>query len=103
MSPQNPLVPLMESQMHVIDPANSGRALNDSVKHRLHVGRRPADDAEHLRRCRLMLQGFSQFGIALLDLLEQPDVFDSDDGLVGEGLEKSDLLATERTDLGAAN
>jgi hypothetical protein len=60
MSPQNPLVPLVESQMHVIDPANSGRALNDSVKHRLHICRRAADDAEYLGCCRLVLSGFLQ-------------------------------------------
>src|SRR4029077_19050264 len=69
MSPRNNSVPLMESQHHVIDPANSGGALDDCIEDRLHVRGRAADDAEHLGRCRLMLQGLPQFGIALLDLL----------------------------------
>ena len=37
------------------------RALDDGVEHRLHVGRRAADDAEHLGGRRLMLQRLAQF------------------------------------------
>ena len=69
MSPRNHNVPLAESQHHVIDPANPGGALDDGVEHRLHVRRRAADDAEHLGRCRLMLQRLAQFRVALLDSL----------------------------------
>ena len=103
MSPRNHNVPLAESQHHVIDPTNPRGALDDGVKDRLHVRRRAADDAEHLGRCRLMLQGLAQFCIAFLQFFEQPDVLDGDDGLVGEGFEKSDLLIGERTNLRAAN
>ena len=56
MGPRNHTRSLTESQHHVIDPTNPGGALDDSVEHRLHVRRRAADDAEHLGRCRLMLQ-----------------------------------------------
>ena len=69
MSPRNHNVPLAESQHHVIDPTNPRGALDDGVKHRLHVGRRAADDAEHLGRRRLMLQGLAQFCVALLSSL----------------------------------
>src|SRR5262250_285984 len=85
MSPRNHSVPLLESQHHVIDQTNPGRALNDGIQYRLYVGRRAADDAEHLGCCGLMLQCFAQFCIAFLDLFEQTDVFDGDDGLVSEG------------------
>ena len=34
-----------------------------------------------------MLQRFAKFLIALLEFLEEPDIFDGDDGLVGEGFE----------------
>ena len=61
MSPRNQIVPLAESQHHVIDPTNLGCALDDGVEHRLHVRGRAADDAEHLGRRRLMLQGLAQF------------------------------------------
>ena len=40
-------VPLVESQQHVINPTNPGRALDDGVEDRLHVCRRAADDAQH--------------------------------------------------------
>ena len=61
MSPRNHNVPLAESQRHVIDPTNPRGALDDGVEDRLHVGRRAADDAEHLGRRRLMLQRLAQF------------------------------------------
>ena len=68
MSPRNHSVPLAESQQHIINPANPGRALDDGVEHRLHVRRRAADDAEHLGRCGLMLQGLAQLCVALFEL-----------------------------------
>ena len=72
MSPRNHTVPLVESQHHVINPTNPRGALDDGIEDRLHVRRRAADDAEHLGRCRLMLQGLAQFCVALLEFLEQP-------------------------------
>ena len=50
-----------------------------------------------------MFQGFAQFRIALLDLLEQAHVLDSDHGLVGEGLQQFDLFIGEWPDLSSAN
>ena len=103
MSPRNHSVALVESQHHIINPTNPGGALDDGVEHRLHVCGRAADDAEHLGRCRLMLQGLAQFCIALLQFFEQPHVLDGDHGLIGEGFEEFDLLVRERTNLGPAN
>ena len=71
MSPRNHNVSLAQSQHHVIDPTNPSRALDDGVEHRLHVRGRAADDAEHLSRCRLMLQGLAQFCVALLSSLKR--------------------------------
>ena len=102
MSPQNHNVPLVESQHHVIDPTNPCGALDDGVEHRLHVRRRAADDAEHLGGCRLMLQRLAQLCVALLNLLEQPHVLDSDHCLVGKGFNKRNLLVGKRTDLVAS-
>ncbi len=48
MAPHGHSVPLAESQHHVIDSTNLGRALNDGVEDRLYVGGRAADNAEHL-------------------------------------------------------
>src|SRR4030095_10249529 len=83
---------LAQSQRNIIDSTHLCGALDDCVEHRLHIRRRAADNSEHLRCCRLMFQGFAQFCVALLQFLEQADVFNRDNGLVGEGFEKRDLL-----------
>ena len=36
---------------------------------------------------------------ALLDLIEQPDIFDGDHGLVGEGLQQLDMMFDKRAGL----
>src|SRR5262249_41442009 len=82
---------------------NPSGALDDRVEDRLHVGGRTADDAEHLGRCRLMLQGLAQFRIALLDFLEEPHILDGDDRLVGEGFEEFDLFFSKRSNFLAAD
>ncbi len=92
MSPCNHIVPLVESQHYIIDPTNPRGALDDGVEDRLHVRRRAADNAEHLRRCGLMLQSLSQLRITLLQFFEQPHVLNGDDRLVGEGFKQCDLL-----------
>src|SRR5215831_5932596 len=102
MSPGNNSVSFPESQYGVIYSTNPRSTLDDRIEHRLHVCRRAADDTEHLGGCRLMLQSLAQFCVALLDLLEQPDVLDSDYGLVSEGLQQADLLIRERADFYSA-
>src|SRR5213594_3450497 len=86
VSPRNQKVAFTESQQYVINPTNPGGALDDRIKHRLHIRRGAADDAEHLGGCGLMLQGFAQFRVALAELLKQAHVFNGDHRLVGEGL-----------------
>src|SRR5712691_1537725 len=66
-------------------------ASDDRVEDRLHVGLRSADDAQDLGRRRLLFQRFGEVSVADLELLEEPDVLDGDDRLVGEGLEEGDL------------
>src|SRR5688500_11382645 len=58
---RNHSVPLAESQPQVIDPANPRCALDDSIKHRLNVCGRTANNTEHLGGCCLMFQGLAQF------------------------------------------
>src|SRR5690242_5379898 len=74
------------------------RAVHDSVEYGLCVSRRAADDTKHLGRGRLLLERLREISIARLQLLEQPDVLDGDDGLGREGLEERDLLIRERLD-----
>src|SRR5215203_2233986 len=89
--PRNHDVPLVESQHYIIDPTNLRRTLDDGVKHRLHVSRRAADDAEHLGCGGLMFQRLAQFRVALAEFFKQPDVFDCDDRLSSESFEEFDL------------
>jgi hypothetical protein len=62
-----------------------------------------ADDTEHLGGCRLMLQRLAQLGVALLQFLKQPDIFDGDHCLGCEGRNQLDLLIGERTNLCTTN
>ena len=67
-------------------------AFQDLLEHRLAVGDRAADHAQHLGRRRLLLE-------RLLGLVEEARVLDRDHGLVGEGLEQGDLARQERAGL----
>ena len=56
-------------------------------------------DPQDLAGRGLLLQRLGEIAVARLQLREQPDVLDGDDGLVGEGLQQLDLLVRERPDL----
>ena len=62
----------------------------------LNLGRRAADDVEHVARRGLVFERLRQLRGPRLHLLEQPDVVDRDHRLVGEGGHKLDLLVGER-------
>src|SRR5262245_25392924 len=85
MSTRNHDVFVAKAQYYIVNTANLCGALDDRIEYRLHIGGRAADDAEHFRGRRLMLQCLAQFCVALLDFLEQPNVLDGDDSLGGEG------------------
>src|SRR5262245_43761085 len=103
MSARNHSTSSAKSQHHVINPANARGAFYDGIQHRLHIGGRATDDAEHLGSGRLMLQRLAQFRIAFLDLLEQPDVFDGNDRLRGKSFQQRHLLVSKRLHLRAAD
>ena len=68
----------------------------DGIERRLEVRRGARDDSEDLGRGRLLLQRLSR-------LVEQPDILDGDDSLVGEECQKIHLAVGERARLGASN
>ena len=70
--------------------------LCNSIEHRLELSWRTGDDS-HFARGRLLLQGFREVPVADLQFLEQPNVLDSNDGLIGEGFEKGYLLISKGT------
>src|SRR6516165_10611981 len=72
------------------------QAFGDGVEHRLGVVHRAADGGKDFRGGGLLLERFLQVAGARLDLFEQPDVRNRDDGLVGEHLDRLDLTLRER-------
>src|SRR4030095_2258305 len=78
------------------------RAGGNPSEDRLDISSRAADDAKDLARRRLLVERFAEGGVARLERLEQPDVLDGDDGLVGEGLHELDLRGRERLDLASS-
>src|SRR5687768_14869752 len=96
MSPRNYNVTLTQPQHYVIDTANLSCALDNGIEDGLHVRGRAADDAEHFGRGGLMFQSLAQFGIALLNFLEQPDILYGNYGLIGEGFDQLDLPLGKR-------
>ena len=61
----------------------------------MEIETRAANDLEYLGGGCLLLKRFAQ-------LVEQPRVLDGDHGLIGKGLEQSDLSLREELDLSAA-
>ena len=56
------------------------------------VGERERD-AQDLAGGGLLLERFAQFPVARLEFLEEPNVLDRDHGLIGKGLQQSDLFS----------
>jgi hypothetical protein len=75
--------------------ADANGLLQHGLEHGLQIARRTADDLEHLRRGRLLLQRFRELDGALTQLVEQPRILDGDDGLIGEIPDEVDLLVAE--------
>jgi hypothetical protein len=86
-----------------IGPQQADGAGQDCVEHRLHIRLRAADDAQDVAGSGLRVQRRRQLAVARLQLREQAHVLDGDHGLVGEGLEKCDLLVGEGSHLHPAN
>ena len=78
-------------------------AFRDRIQHWLYFRRRTGDDTQNFTRRRLLFQRLGEISIPFLQLLKQPHVLDGDDCLIGEGLEKTDLLVRERLDYHATN
>src|SRR6202162_4189001 len=79
--------------------ANPQSVREHRLKYGLHIARRRADDPEHLRRRRLLLQRLGEIVGAVAQFVEQPRVLDGDDGLRGEVLHQFDLLVGKGPDL----
>src|SRR4029077_15853032 len=74
--------------LRLIRATEPRRRLDKGAQNCLQVERRAADDLEHVGGGGLLLERLPQ-------LVEQPGVFDGDDGLFGEVCKQSDLLLGE--------
>src|SRR5206468_1860448 len=87
-----------QQHARIIGIAKYAGALDDSLEGRSDIGRRGRDDLEHVAGGGLLLQRLLEIARLGLHLVEQADVLDGDDGLVGEGLDEFDLLVLKRAD-----
>ena len=94
---------VVEQQIAELCFADAGRILQHRLEHRLQLAGRRTDDAQHVRRRRLLFERFGELARALLLRLEQPHVLERDDRLVGEGGDQLDLLFGETLDSGCAS
>jgi hypothetical protein len=78
--------PVEEQQVAVFRGAKLLRAPKDRVENGLDLAGRTADDAQDLRRRRLLFQSFCQLARTCLHLLEELRIVHGNHGLVGEGL-----------------
>ena len=98
------MVVAIDAENHSIGRVAQPRGIfRDHIQHRLDIRRRAGDHAQNLARRGLLLQRFGELAVASIELVEQPDVFDRDDGLASEGLKKFDLFIGKRANFGAAN
>ena len=79
---ENVAIPTVD--ISICGVADADCILQHRVKNRLQFAGRLADDAQHFRGRRLLLQRFAQIVGAPPQLVEQPRVLDGDDGLGGE-------------------
>src|SRR5262245_57008085 len=83
--------------------AYAGRVFQHRVEYRLKLARRAADDLEHLRRRRLLLQCLAQIARAMLFRVEQPNVPDRNHRLISERLQQRNLALGELSSVGSCN
>ena len=88
-------VPILPDDRARVGTAQPRRVLDEGFQHGLEIERRAADDLEDLARGGLLLQGLGKIPVSALELLEQADVLDGDDGLVGERPEELHLALRE--------
>src|SRR5262245_42728266 len=83
---------LQQPEIGKVRLTQSSRRLYDRLQNGLQVGRRAADDTEHIARSGLVFERLLQLPLARLLRLEQSRVLYGDDCLVGEGLYQGELL-----------
>ena len=79
------------------------RMLRDRIKHGLQISWSATNNPKNVTCRGLLLQRLGELAVSILQFLKQPDVFYGDDGLIGEGLKKCNLLVRKRSNLDSTN
>src|SRR5262245_63799081 len=93
---------LVEPEVSQLRFAERGRTLENRFEHGSDVRRRTRDNAQNLAGRGLLIECLGERAVLLLQLREEPDVFDGDDRLVGEGLQEIYLFFREWLNLCAS-
>src|SRR5262252_1018216 len=88
-----------EPNHYVVGSTYLSSTLGYRVQHRLYIRRRTSNDAQDLTRSRLLFQRLAELAVTILQFLEQPNVFDSDNCLVSESRHEFDLFVSKGPDL----
>src|SRR5262245_16848263 len=86
-----------------LDLQQLGRLRQHRLKHWLQFAGDPGDNVQDFAGSGLLLERFGQVAGTCLHLLEKARVFNSDYGLVREGVDEFDLVFGERAHFGAPN
>ena len=92
-----------EKDADLFGRTKSRRGFSDELQYLLQIENRPADDLEHIARCRLVFERCFEFAGALAQFIEQPRILDGDDGLRGKVLNYCNLFVSKRTHFLAKN
>src|SRR5215472_11446404 len=85
---EHDLIALDPGQYARVPSKQTRRAGQDCVEHWLDIRLRAADDAQDVAGGSLLVERGGEIAIARLELGEEADVFDRDNGLVSKRLEK---------------
>ena len=96
VSTEKKVITLFEGCDTIVRLAKFAGAFHDGLQDRLNIGRRGCNHLEDVGASGLVGQCFRKVAGLGLHFVEQPDVLDGDDGLVGKGGDQFDLLVGER-------
>ena len=96
------VVAVLQGYKGVVRLAKLAGAFDNCIEHWFDICRRGGDHTKDIAASGLMGQRLREVARLRLHLVEQADIADGDHGLVGEGLQQSDLLVGERVYFEAA-
>src|SRR3954469_20837802 len=95
-------VSLPQPHQGVVSTAKLAGASDDRLENGRDVRRRGGDDLEDVGAAGLIGEGLGEIKRLRLHFLEQADIADGNDSLIGKGLQQGDLLVGERVCLEAS-